>query len=46
MIKNVDYFLLKEDNKKLLVIVMYRHILYLLKRLKNRKFNYFKLRKW
>jgi len=46
MIKNIGYFLLTEDDKDLLAIVMYRHILYLLKRLKNRKFNYFKLKKW
>jgi hypothetical protein len=29
-----------------LTIVVYKHIIYLLKKLKNTKFNYFELKKW
>lgn len=46
MIKNIEHFLLTDENKELLTIVMYKHILYMLKKLKNTKFNYFQLKKW
>ncbi len=46
MIKNIENFLLTDQNKELLTIVMYKHILYMLKKLKNTKFNYFQLKKW